>query len=217
MGPIVGGTNKGVKIRFAPVGADPKHSAIVVVVRPAIIGRAVEIAVAALYQPGFWIVSIFGGADKGVKIRLRLCCGMERPTRQNQQDNDQWNAKYLHDFSSFLFIDAWFSFLEPSSVVVRFAVEAKGAQPGMVHRVVNAAWVVVSLPFRPHGCAPHADFLWRDVKPIEALRLQRSAEVGQGQNTADTVGDGYRDIRPASRGQRVAVLQLIRFACDGDY
>jgi hypothetical protein len=31
--------------------------------------------------------------------------------------------------------------------------DEEGAQPGMVHRVVNAASVVVWLPFDPCGCA----------------------------------------------------------------
>src|ERR1035437_10358829 len=103
------------------------------------------------------------------------------------------------------------------SAEVRAVWQRGRAQPGMVHRVVNKASVVVSLPLRPHGCAPHAEFLRSYVKPIEPLRLVGSGEVGQGQNTADAVGDGYaRDIRPASRGQRVAILQLIGLAGDGD-
>src|ERR1022692_1068151 len=50
--------------------------------------------------------------------------------------------------------------------------------------------VVVSLPFCPLGCASHANFLGRDVEPIEPLRLGCSGEVGQGQNAADTIGHG---------------------------
>src|SRR5208282_3051456 len=41
-----------------------------------------------------------------VQRRHRLCVGMERSTRQSDQHNDQWNAKNLHGFSSFGYIDA---------------------------------------------------------------------------------------------------------------
>src|ERR1039457_856793 len=88
----------------------------------------------------------------------------------------------------------------------------------MVHRVVNKASVVVSLPFRPLGCAPHAEFLRSYVKPIEPLRLVGSGEVGQGQNTADAVGHRYSsNIDPVRGLHRTAELQLIGLACDGDY
>jgi hypothetical protein len=40
------------------------------VARPAILGCPVEIAIAALHQPGGWTGSIVRGADKGVKIRV---------------------------------------------------------------------------------------------------------------------------------------------------
>ena len=68
-GPIVGGAAKGVKIRVAAAGTDPKHGA-GVAVRPAVLGRPVEIAVTALHQPGLWIAPIVGGAAKGVKTRV---------------------------------------------------------------------------------------------------------------------------------------------------
>jgi hypothetical protein len=88
-----------VKIRFVAAETNPKHGAASVFAigaRPACFGRPVEIAVAALHQPGKWIDPI--GADKAVKIRLRLCSGIEPSTIQNQ-DNDQWKVKALHSFS----------------------------------------------------------------------------------------------------------------------
>ena len=55
-----------------------------------------------------------------------------------------------------------------------------------------------------------------DEKPIEPLRLRSSTEVGQGQNTADTVGDRYAgEIRPETGCQVSRKLQLIRLAGDG--
>src|ERR1017187_8412084 len=104
------------------------------------------------------------------------------------------------------------------SAEVRAVWQRGRAQPGMVHRVVNAAWVVVSLPFRPHCCAPLAEILRSYGEPIEPLRLVCSGEVGQRQNTADTVGHRYAsDIDPVRGLHRTAELQLIRLACDGDY
>jgi hypothetical protein len=95
---------KGVQLRVAAAGTDPKQGAeaasIVEICAPAVIGRPIEIAVAALHQAGLWIGPIVGEAAKGVKIRFRLCSGIQHSTRQNQQDTDEWNAKYLHGFLS---------------------------------------------------------------------------------------------------------------------
>ena len=84
---VVGRADKGVQSRVGAAGADPKHGA--VAVRPAEKGRSVEIAVAALHQPGIWLGTIVDGTAKRVNSRLRLCIGMERSTSQNHQDNDQ--------------------------------------------------------------------------------------------------------------------------------
>ena len=47
----------------------------------------------------------------------------------------------------------------------------KGAQPGMVHRVVNAASVVVWLPLRPLGYALDSGFSWQsDIDAVELVR-----------------------------------------------
>jgi hypothetical protein len=96
------------------------------------------------------------------------------------------------------------------SAEVRAVWQRGRAQPGNVHRVVNAASVVVWLPFCSHNCAPHAEFLRRYVKAIEPLRLVGSGEVGERQNTADAVGHGYAsDIDPVGGLHRTAKLQLI--------
>ena len=47
----------------------------------------------------------------------------------------------------------------------------------MVHRVVNKASVVVSLPFCPLGCARHSEFLWGNHSPVEPLRWQWFSDV----------------------------------------
>lgn len=57
----------------------------------------------------------------------------------------------------------------------------------------------------------------RNGEPVEPLRPYSSAEVGQGQEGSDTVGDGVAgDVRPSSGGQVGRKLQLIGLACDGD-
>ena len=85
----------------------------------------------------------------------------------------------------------------------------------MAHRAVNEASIVVSLRLCSHGCAPQAEFLWRNGKPIEPLRLGCSANIGQDQQSPDAVGDRYRDIDPVGRVHRTAKLQLIGLACYG--
>ena len=87
---IGGKADKKVQARLAAAGTDPKHGA--VVVRPAVKRCPVEIAVAALDELCAWISPIAGQADKGVKIRLRLSLGIERSTRQDQQNNSNNEA-----------------------------------------------------------------------------------------------------------------------------
>lgn len=65
IGPIVGGSAKEVQIGEATGETDPKHGADLV--RPAIGGRPVEIAVATLHHRGSWKVPI--GVGKGVQVR----------------------------------------------------------------------------------------------------------------------------------------------------
>jgi hypothetical protein len=150
------------------MASNPKHCA--VVVRPAK-GRPVEIAVAAPHQTARWTRPIGGGAGKRVKSRFRLGFSIKYSARHNQQDNDEWNAKNLHGVSSFVSRSEPRPFIFGISwIVLWFAFETKGAQPGMIHRVVNAAWVVVWLPFCFRGCALDSKFSWRDVKAIKAVR-----------------------------------------------
>ena len=83
--PIREGTAKRVKTRVGAAGTDPKYGA--QVRRPTGIRRSIEIAVAALDKLCAHIGTIGGRAEKGVKICLRLCIGIERSTRQDQRNN----------------------------------------------------------------------------------------------------------------------------------
>jgi len=62
-------------------------------VRAGVEGCPVEIAIVALNKFYAWIGSIDVEAEKGMKIRLRLCIGMERSTRQDQWNNSDDKAE----------------------------------------------------------------------------------------------------------------------------
>jgi hypothetical protein len=62
----------------------------------------------------------------------------------------------------------------------------------------------------------HAKFLRRNSEPVEPLRPDGSAEIGQREESPDAVGDrDAGDIDPVGRGHRTAELQLIGLAGDG--
>src|ERR1039457_1718109 len=68
IGPITRRASKGVQIRIAATGADPKHSP--VIVRPPEVGGPVEISVVALNQPGDWSLAIREVTAKGVQTHI---------------------------------------------------------------------------------------------------------------------------------------------------
>src|ERR1039457_6525600 len=73
--PLCSVADKDVKIRVA-AGTDPKHRTVIATVRPSVLRRLIEIAVAALHEPGIWVHSICRVAGKHVKNRFRLCVGL---------------------------------------------------------------------------------------------------------------------------------------------
>ena len=76
------------------------------------------------------------------------------------------------------------------------------------------ASVVVPLPFRSHGCTPHAEFLWSNGEPIEPLGLCCAPEVGEGDGTAGAGLRGANNVGPVGRHHRRSELQLVR--CTGN-
>ena len=92
--PLCSVADKDVKIRVAAAGTDPKHRTVIATVRPAVLRRLIEIAVAALHEPGIWVHSICRVAGKHVKNRFRLCVGLESNANQDQQDNCNGKAEW---------------------------------------------------------------------------------------------------------------------------